>query len=464
VPTGGAAPTAGAGSTPPGYWTSGSYKGCVWTGVDAEMVGSTITPQDFTMKAPGGPYCVSGTVGAHPEYESVSLLGFNLAEPETASCVYKPVDPNAPGPPAVTFPGTATGIALNFAKNKASTLRVQIQGPNGAKDENDRWCYTVTGAGGKVFAPFTEFNTQCWNGKGNAYKGEPISAVVFSIPGDLKATEFDYCINGFTPGTSAADAPDGGATGGVLTGTIGGPGARDLDFQRVKVSAGNKSYIIQNNNWGNPEGTDQTISYKGNSFTITGETGAGNTSGAPASFPSIYIGGNGNVANGAFSTRSDDGLPKQISQITSVMSTFKYNRASGGYNATYDIWFSASPPTAEYTDAISGFVMLWLYDPSNAQPIGSVQGTYTGAGGTWDVWVGPRGGSGSNANAPVVSFVNKSNGTLSFTGDLKPFFVEAGKYGLNQSWYLTDVFGGFEIWNGGGTNGLAVTEFTAVVQ
>jgi len=29
---------------------------------------------------------------------------------------------------------------------------------------------------------------------------------------------------------------------------------------------------------------------------------------------------------------------------------------------------------------------------------------------------------------------------------------------------LTDVFGGFEIWNGSGTNGLEATEFTAVVN
>ena len=43
----------------------------------------------------------------------------------------------------------------------------------------------------------------------------------------------------------------------------------------MKVSGGTPrhSYIIQNNNWGNAAGTEQTITYKDNSFKITAETG-----------------------------------------------------------------------------------------------------------------------------------------------------------------------------------------------
>src|SRR6478735_10933693 len=90
-------------------------------------------PQDFTTKASGAAYCVSGTVGAEPAYKSVALLGFNVNEPSTASCVYKPVDTTAMGPPAVV--PTADGLAINFVKKGTDTtftLRVQIQGPNGA--------------------------------------------------------------------------------------------------------------------------------------------------------------------------------------------------------------------------------------------------------------------------------------------------------------------------------------------
>lgn len=466
------------GNAPAGYWTypSKMWAGCSWTGIDSVAnTTTTIMPRDFLTKPANEPYCVKGTV--HASYEAVSLLGFNLAEPitPTLSCAAKPANANAEGPPAVTL--TGSGIAVSFSKTVASELRIQVQGPNGGKSgaagEADRWCYKITEVSGSIFAPFNKFNSKCWDGTGTTFDPtkNKISAVVFLVPGTAGPTPYDYCIGGFNTGTSAADAPPYmGSTD--LSGTLGGKSNdptldRDLDFARVKVKAGGKSYIIQNNNWGNPEGTSQTLMYKNNSFTITGETGGSPGGGVPASFPSIYIGANGQTAMGTFSTTSDDGLPKQISAIGSVKSTFRYNRANGDYNATYDIWFSSAIPRSEYKDAISGFVMVWLYKPSNHQPIGSVMRrgvTIPGAPGTYDVWVGPRGGSMANANAPVVSYVATST-IMGFTDvDLKPFMTDAAMHGIQSSWYLTDVFGGFEIWSGSGTNGLAVQEFTAVVQ
>ena len=474
--SGGGGSTAGgapSGTNPPGYWTYKDWHGCVWTGIDTLSGSTTVNnPKDFTAGVMNGSYCVSGTV--HPDYDAVALLGFNLAEPNTASCAYKPVDVNAPGPPAVML--TGTGIAVNFTKKVASTLRIQIQGPNGAKDENDRWCYTITDPEGPIHATWDKFNTQCWEGgmgtppmMSGTMLTQPISAVVFLVPGATNATMFDYCINGFATGTSAADAPMGGDTGGPLMGTIGGPGSTDLDFQRVKVKAGGKSYIIQNNNWGRPESSDQLIRYSGNSFKIESSTGTKGGNGEPASFPSIFIGGNGDTQGGLYSTRSDDNLPKAINAIQSINTTFKYNRASGDLNATYDVWFAATAPTTEYKDGISGFLMVWLYKPSGNSPIGG-SATRTGVSvpgvtGSWDVWVGPRGGGGPNANAPVVSYVATSPVT-SLTFDLKKFIDDSitNNHGLQPSWLLTDVFAGFEIWTGSAANGLELTEFTAVVQ
>ena len=296
---------------------------------------------------------------------------------------------------------------------------------------------------------------------------------MFLVPGAPAATPFDYCINGFAAGTSSADAPTGGMSSGPLTGTIGGPGSTDLDFQRVKIKAGGKSYIIQNNNWGNPGGSDQTITYKDNSFKITSSTGNKGGDGAPASFPSIYIGASGNIQGGLYSTRSDDNLPKAISAIQGIDTKFSYNRASGDYNATYDVWFAAPgaipTPPAEYKDGISGFLMVWLYKPGGNTPIGGspVRNgvTVSGVTGNWDVYVGPRGGSGSNSGAPVISYVATSPvTTLSF--DLKKFIDDsiANNHGLQTSWLLTDVFAGFEIWTGSAANGLELTEFSAVVR
>lgn len=464
------------GSTPPGWWTAWKtegWKGCAWTGVDSlANTTTTITPKDFTAKAASAPYAVKGTVMANPEYKAVALLGFNLnQDPSGASCTYDPALATAKGPPAVTFATSATGIAVNFAKTSAFKLRIQIQGVNGATDETDRWCQTITGANGKAFMPFNKFYPKCWNADdtdaatdpGTAYSGQPISAVVFAVPGETTAIPFDFTVIGFALGTKAEDAPDG-TVNVSLEGDIGGAGATDLDFKRVKVSAEGEEYIIQNNNWGNPGSTNQTLHYKDNSFKITSPTGSGPGGGVPASFPSIYIGSNGNTEGGAMSTKTTDKLPMQVSTITSIQTTFNWTGSCGsGFNASYDVWFSQSIPSAEYKDAISGFVMVWLCDPSDAQPIGSVQRTATIGGKTWDVWVGPRGGSGSNSNAPVVSYAAKS-GFNSFTFNLLDFIKDAATNGIQGSWYLTDVFAGFEIWNGGSTNGLAVDKFTCVVQ
>ncbi|HWP07568.1 MAG TPA: hypothetical protein VNN72_17580 [Polyangiaceae bacterium] len=448
------------GANPPGYWTYQTMHGCAWTGIDTVSgTTTTVTPKDFTMNhAADAPYCVKGTVNA--DYESVALLGFNLAQPaEGANCTYDPAAATAAGPPELAM--TGMGLAISFSKTTASTLRVQMQGQDGATNGAHRWCTTITDAAGPVFIPYSAFTTECWEGGTPVkYNNEKISAVVFLVPGNTAASPYDFCINGFAMGTSVADAPAGGSSG-PLMGTIGGPGSTDLDFQRVKVKKDGHSYIIQNNNWGNPSGTDQKISYVDNSFTITSPTGSGNSSGAPASFPSIFIGANGDTQNGTFSTTSDDHLPKKVSDITSVTTSFRHNVSGGGMNATYDVWFANSPPSARYDDGINGFVMIWLYDPPNAQPIGSSSRTATIAGKAFNVWSGTRGGGGSNSNAPVVSYVAQAATTSMTNFNLKDFITDAGN-GISGM-YLTDVFAGFEIWTGSDSNGKSVQEFTAVV-
>lgn len=469
------------GDNPPGWWTSWKdegWHGCAWTAVGAESKETTIDPKDYLDTADGGPYTVKGTVG--PTWESVVLLGFNLAQESAGtSCAFAD-DAGEKVYPAVDIASGKKGIAINFAKSGAFTLRIQIQGPNGGNDENERWCQTITAAASPAFAPFDKFDTKCWvaenpsstEEKGKPYAGEEIAAIAFTVPGTLdKETPFEFTINGFALGDAAGDAPEGGVKSGPLTGTIGGAGDKAIDFQRVKVAKDGEEYIIQNNNWGNPSGTNQTLSYSDNSFKITGTTGNGDGSGAPASFPSIYIGNNGNTAN-SMTTKGTDNLPKQISSMSSVQTTFTWTGTCGsGFNAAYDVWFAAQPPTTTYEDAVSGFVMVWLCDPNGTaspQPVGSVKEsnvTVSGVSGSWDVWVGPRGTSGSsvNSNNPVVSFVAKTTvNTLTF--DLLNFIKYASKHGIDSSWYLTDVFAGFEIWNGGSSNGIGVSNFTCVVK
>jgi len=452
---------------PPGYVRLNDWYGCSWTGVDTENVGTTIQPQDFVTRASGDPFCVTGTVGPHPDYESVALLGFNVAEPpEIADCNYRVVDPEVEGPPGV--PPTGSGVAVDFIKNEASTLRIQIQGPWGARDATDRWCWTIEEVQGPVFAPYTEFNTECWpGGSGTDWNGEPISAVVFLVPGEPQEVPFDFCVGAFVDGNSVDDLPPGGMEAPLLSGTIGGTDANnttDPDYERVKIIGDDgEQYIIQNNNWGVPDQSEQTISYVGNSMHIVSSTGWSTGEGVPASFPSIYIGANGNVNDGR-ETSATDNLPMQVSAIQSAQTHFSWSGGGGGdYNVSYDVWFAASPPApGSYDDAISGFVMVWLYKPGNRSPIGSVQAQASIAGHNWDVWVGPRGGGGSNSNAPVVSYV--AQGTVqSIDFDLKDFIMDATSHGISTGWYLTDVFGGFEIWTGGDAVGLNLDRFAIEV-
>jgi hypothetical protein len=480
--SGGAPTTAGTGSGgsgtvvpgegPPGYLVQKSWHGCSWTS-PGDVGATTVTPMDFVAKPPADAFCVSGSVGAEPEYKSVALLGFNVNEAPPASCAFKPADTTIQ--PAVV--PTGTGIAVNFVKKGADTsftLRVQIQGPNGATNAAERWCATLVETQGKIFVPYTSFTPSCWKTteaeRGTPYAKQPISAVVFTVPGKLTATPYDYCVNGFADGATAADAPDGPAVAGDQKGTVGVAGVSPTgDFSRAKVVVDGKSYLIQNNNWGNPSGTDLILSYINNSFKIT--SGSGTGASAPASFPSIYIGNNGETANGVYSTKSTDGLPVQISAIKSLPSTLRYSGSTGSYNATYDIWFANSIPTTKYDDGINGFVMIWLRDPSGKQPIGSVVASNVMvAGQPWNVWVGPRGdGPAGYNNAPVVSFVNPAEDNdsraQSFKDvDLKAFFTAAASHGIGANMYLTDVFGGFEIWQGGSGGNLAVDEFKAVVS
>jgi hypothetical protein len=388
-----------------------------------------------------------------------------------------------------TIPSSATGIAVNWSAAKAppTSFRIQIQGVNGATDATQRWCATISDAAGPSFVKFTDFYPQCWNvgstsgSPGTAYAGQPIDAVVFLVPGTVaQKAPFDFTIVGFAPGTSAADAPGKAAACGTMTGTLGSTTASaDASMQRASVTGTDcNKYIIQNNNWGNETGTTQVINYTGTGFTIQSSTGSSTGVGVPASFPSTYIGANGALGGGTYNTWSDSGLPKQISSMTSAQTKFGWSGGTGGknFNATYDVWFAKTPPTAgSYNDAVSGFIMVWFYKPSNNQPIGSKVRTATIANTTWDVWVGNRNTTATGTDGtgrPVISYVAQSTvSSLSF--DLKNFIDDAVSKadtasGITQtfssSWYLTDVFAGFEIWSGGDASGLQSTGFTCAVK
>jgi hypothetical protein len=453
-----------AGPPPGGYFTSGAWSGYAFTATN--IAGTTIMPTTFETLAAGEAFCVSGSVAADPDtdgpgplgYRGVALLGFNINQAQEAA-------EGETAPAVGTAVPTGTGIALSFTKTTASTLRIQIQGPTGETNANDRWCYEIPGTAGPVFAPYAEFNTACWDGTGTNYTGQPLTAVLFTVPGDaLVATPYSYCIDGFADGASEADAPASITEAVALSGTL------STKFARARVSgADGKSYIVQNNAW-NAASTEgaQVLQFTGNSFQVTRQA-AGGAGDVPLGFPSIYVGRNGfRGANDSLTTTSDDNLPKQISQISSIRTRFAHN-ASGDANATYDVWFAAQAPQGEYQTASGAFLMVWTYKPGNRNAIGGFGGgaaqQATVDGRQWNLFVGGRAEAGDPGagNAQVISYVVPGASIQDYSFDLNLFIKDAVQRGLlNSNMFLTDVFAGFEIWSGG--SGLRVNEFSIDVQ
>jgi hypothetical protein len=212
------------------------------------------------------------------------------------------------------------------------------------------------------------------------------------------------------------------------------------------VVAGN--YIIMNNRWGSS--APQCIETTANGFTIIRQDGTGNLSGAPVSYPAIYLGCH-------YSNCSPNSpLPAQISTMGNVNTSISLTYPSSGtWNAAYDIWINADTNVSGVQDTE---IMIWLNRQGSIQPIGSPVGTVTLAGRSWQVWVG------SNGQNNVVSYLATSMPITSISFNAREFILDAITRGSNfgtTSWYLTSVQAGFEPWIGG--VGLAVNSFSTTV-
>jgi hypothetical protein len=428
--TGAVAGTGGAGGAPiGGYVTSGAWHGYLWTAIGGT---GSILPGDFA-DVTSPPFCASGTVATGSM--NVALLGFNLNQGTAASS------------PIATVVPTLGGITVSVTNRTTAPLRLQIQGPNGATDANDRWCAPILSSGG--FIPWSAFNTACWDGSGSAYNRQPLVSAMILVPGDnTGSVSFDFCLN------SLAETNDPGASGGggcSLTGSSGeGTGTITGTFDWAGVTRNTRNYVVQNNVWGGS--SNQALSYNGVSFQVTQQSGTNPTTGQPISYPSVFIGAN-NLRN-----TSGSNLPKRVGSLTTVPTGWSWSRnsASGEYNATYDVWFSTGAG-GDSGNPSGGYLMVWFYKPGQAQPIGKSQGTVGIAGRSWDVWSG-----GSQLGHPIISYVD-TQGTNSLSFDLNDFIKDAVTRGVVQNgWYLTNVFAGFEIWSGGTT--LRTDNFCTIVN
>jgi hypothetical protein len=246
-----------------------------------------------------------------------------------------------------------------------------------------------------------------------------------------------------------------GCTPGQLTAT----GTLNGRYGTYTATIGNKQYFLQVNEWGSS--ATQALNYGGSYFfKMTQQQAALPNSGAPAGYPSMFIGANSGH------TTSGSGLPKAVSSLGTVPVNWTWDdngalSDSSIFNAAYDVWFSTNSggePSA--SGPSGGYLMVW-YHAQNCQPVGSLTDAghlVDGLPGCWDVWTG------TNSGKPVISY--KHQGPIkSFGFDLNLFIKDALAHYPNymkSSWYLTNIFTGFEIWSGGAA--LQSTSFCAEVN
>jgi hypothetical protein len=207
-------------------------------------------------------------------------------------------------------------------------------------------------------------------------------------------------------------------------------------------------YVVMNNRWGSSQ--PQCINVTSTGFSITQQDGTGNTSGAPVSYPAVYLGCHySNCSPGS-------PLPMQISRISSANTSISNSYPSSGtYDAAYDIWLNADTNVSGVQDTE---IMVWLNHTGTIQPVGSNTGTTVSiAGRSWQVWTG------NNGQNNVVSYVQAGITSLSFNvmDFVRDTLGRGSQYGTT-SWFLTSIQAGFEPWIGG--VGLAVNNFSATIN
>jgi len=455
VPVPGAPPAAAS------FFSSGLWSGPVLA--EGVLAGTTLNPANYDARAEGAPFCLQGQVAndVPMNFRGVARIKFLLSQAAGAA-------------PAAVTP-QAGGLAFTFTRTTGSLIRVMLHAPAGTQlpanpdgSIPEGWCYAVPEVQGQVFVPYTQFNTTCYERTptGATYARQPIEAVSFNSPGsDQQPIDYNFCVAGIADAGDVAAAPP--APAGFFDGDIAG--TLRAGFERAVVLDPNgRKLVVQSNAWGDVVANSQQLTYTNNSFTVSAAPQrSGGDPNVPLSFPSIYVGESGFIDGAqAISTRRFDNLPIAINQIQSIPTTFAHNATNQDANATYDVWFAAQPPTAEYGTATGAFLMVWTHKPGNRNAIGNMTRTATVGGRQWQVIVGLRseGGAatGGDANAPVISYL--SNQTIpNYSFDLKDFIDDAVNAGeLNGNFFLTDVFAGFEIWSGG--QNLNVSNFTVDVQ
>jgi hypothetical protein len=450
------------------------------------------TPTDTQLVNANAYYCTSSSIG---------LQGSIYPYGDGMSCEYSPTSPPATnfctggkcclsGTTKVdtTYAAWGCGIGVELDDDgttkhvysgSVSCFQISLTGSSGGNVVRIQFTQSANPASGAV-SPYTEIPafTNGWMGpvcfkdvtcpgwatadqcSKTGTNGTPVDMQIQVSAGSTTSTvgAYNVCLTSIVPmGTTSGGGGSGG--GGTMScSSPSGSGSLSDQYGTAHVMCP-KDYIVQNNDWG-VSSASQTITYgPGAKFKVTTQNGTG-ASGAPASYPDIFVGAHSNLST------ASSGLPLAVSSITAtgVSTSWTYDDSSvasgSSYNAAYDVWFSTSSGGDPTTGAPSGgYLMVWYYKPSDNQPVGATiqNGTATINGKQFNIWYG------TNNGKPVVSYVAQQK-MNSWTYPLGAFIQDASTRTcsgstkcISSSWYLTNVFAGFEIWKGG--VGLATTDF-----
>ena len=239
-----------------------------------------------------------------------------------------------------------------------------------------------------------------------------------------------------TAGTSGSTG-NAGTTGELGTGTMSGSGNSSERYETVEVTRNDQPYVLITNGWG-PGFGSHTVSWEGTSFNVESMTGDAGSMGQPASYPSVFC--------GKYSVREipDCGLPAEISSLTSLRTGWRWaaNGNTGQYNAAYDIWLGNG-------SMLQGYLMVWLRDPTEYQPAGSLSMMYQGISvanvpGVWNIWSGMVNG------LPITNWVRaQATEDSEIEFDVMDFVRDAEARGVSvPGTHVNAVAVGFEIWEG----------------
>jgi Glycosyl hydrolase family 12 len=221
-------------------------------------------------------------------------------------------------------------------------------------------------------------------------------------------------------------------------------------YQHMVVQRGSSHYVVRNDNFGH---TPECLTNRNGSpnFAVASSRAHAKGGPEPVAFPNIFAGCSWGVCSPH--TR----LPLRISKIKSLLTTWHTKMPSkGSWGAGYDIWFDRKRVTSGQSGGAE--LMIWLNSRGfgvSSWPVVTVDHQ------KWHLehWVTE--GHGKKWN--YIQF-RRVHATKKVTNlNVRAFIAAAERKGLiRNSWWLTSVEAGFEIWRGG--VGLSTKSFAVRVR